>query len=91
MNFSRIVLIIFSVLPLSLCKAAEGPCTNQPESKWMARDEVRAKIQSEGYKIVEIEVENGCYAIEVRDKDGKELDLVIDPIDGVILRREQEP
>ena len=88
MNFARILLMIFSLLPLSLCKAAEGPCTRQPVSKWMARDAVRAKIQSEGYKIVEFEVENGCYAVEVRDKDGQELDLVIDPVNGAILRRE---
>ncbi|HZP86580.1 MAG TPA: PepSY domain-containing protein [Burkholderiales bacterium] len=68
--------------------AADKPCTTEPKAKWMTRSAVQAKVQALGYKVVEIEVENGCYAVEVRDRTGKELDLIIDPISGNILRQE---
>lgn len=77
-----------------LCGSASAadtqPCTTEPRSKWMERKTARAQVQSLGYKVVDIEVENGCYAIEVRDKNGKELDLYLDPVTGRIVRQEED-
>jgi hypothetical protein len=70
--------------------AGTPPCTSEPRSKWMERKSIRDQVEALGYKVIEIEVENGCYAIEVRDKNGKELDLYLDPVTGKIVRREED-
>jgi hypothetical protein len=70
--------------------SAPQACTKEPRSKWLAREAVRAKVEAEGYKVVDIDVENACYVIEVRDKNGKEVDLHLDPVTGKIVHREED-
>jgi hypothetical protein len=81
---------LFALVCLGVGAADTPPCTTEPRSKWQQRQSVRAQIQALGYKVVEIEVENGCYAIEVRDRNGKELDLYVDPVSGKIVRQEED-
>ena len=57
----------------------------------MDQDAVRAKVRALGYRVADFEIENGCYVVEVRNKDGKEMDLYVDPVDGKIIRSEREP
>lgn len=57
----------------------------------MDHEAVRAKVRALGYRVADFEIENGCYVVEVRDKDGKEMDLYVDPVDGKIIRSEIEP
>jgi hypothetical protein len=69
--------------------AADPPCTTEAREKWLAQAEVRERIKRLGYRIVDLEIENGCYAIEVRDKRGREIDLYVDPMTARIVREEQ--
>jgi hypothetical protein len=46
----------------------------------MERDAVRRKVEALGYTVTDLELENGCYAVEVRDRNGNELDLYLDPV-----------
>jgi hypothetical protein len=69
---------------------AELTCTKEPRSKWLAREAVRVKVESQGYKVVDIDVEHACYVIEVRDKNGKEIDLHLHPVTGETVRREED-
>ena len=57
----------------------------------MDQEAVRAKVRALGYREADFEIEDGCYVVEVRDKDGKEMDLYVDPVDGKIIRSEREP
>jgi hypothetical protein len=82
--------MLFALMCTSAVAAAAQPCTSEPRSKWLERESVRVQVEALGYKVIEIEVENGCYAVEVRDKNGKELDLFIDPVSGKIVRQEED-
>jgi hypothetical protein len=70
--------------------AAQPPCTAEPRAKWMPREAVRGKIEALGYQIRDFEVENACYAVEVHDKNGKELDLYVDPMTGKIVKIDED-
>jgi hypothetical protein len=87
---SAITWAMFALSCATAAAAGDQPCTSEPRLKWIERKNVRAQVQSLGYKVVEIEVENGCYTVEVRDKNGKELDLYLDPVTGKIVRQEEE-
>lgn len=85
----NMALAALTTFPLA-AHGAEKPCTTAPTSQWMDRDAVQAKVRGLGYRIVEFEIENGCYVVEVRDKDGAEIDLYVNPADGKIVRSEKE-
>lgn len=50
-------------------------------------DEIRAALTAEGYKVEEIETENGEIEAEV-SLDGKEMEVVVDATSGLVLEME---
>lgn len=86
----RLVVTIAALACSAAAWPAQPACTSEPRSKWLAREAVRAKVEAQGYKVVDIDIEYACYVVEVRDKNGKEIDLHIDPVSGKIVRQEED-
>ena len=69
--------------------ALAGPqCTDQPASKWLAKDEVMKKIVAEhGYKVEVFKVTAGnCYEMYGRDKAGKRVEIYYNPITADVVK-----
>lgn len=62
-------------------------CTDQPKEKWMTEEAFKAKAVAEGYKIRKFKTPGTCYEIYGTDKDGKNVEIYFNPVDGSIAKK----
>jgi hypothetical protein len=55
--------------------AASGGCSMAPSSQFKPKATLEAQLTSEGLKVRQIKVENGCYEVYAVDKSGKKVNL----------------
>ena len=80
-----VAIAIFAGVPaLAL---ASPSCTEEPKSKWMSEDAMKAKIDSLGYKVKTFEITGNCYEIYGKDKDGKRAEVYFNPVSGDIVQK----
>ena len=64
-------LLTATVIVLSGPALAAGKCSASPKAKW----QLEAQLASEGLKVRQVKVENGCYEVYATDKDGKRMNI----------------
>lgn len=82
---SALGLIGFSQVALA---SDDEPCTKAPKEQWQTIDQLKSKLVEQGYKVKEIEFEDGCAEAEVQDKDGKKRELKLDPVTAAVVKSE---
>lgn len=76
-------LIALALCALSLSAFASGrDCTGAPKAQWQPEKDVRASLEKQGYTVTRIKTEGSCYAAYVTGKDGRQAELLINPVDG---------
>lgn len=60
------------------------PCTDAAESSWLKMDAAKAQLTKAGYSVRRMKVAMGCFEAYVV-KDGKRLELFLDPVSGKIV------
>lgn len=78
--------LITLVLVANLTAHAKKDCTDQPKDKWMSEDAFKKKAEAEGYKIRKFKTPGTCYEIYGTDKDGKNIEIYFNPVDGSIVK-----
>ena len=81
--------IIISILAMSLLTNnafAKKTCTNLPKEKWMSVESFKTKVIAEGYQIRKFKQPGSCYEIYGTDKNGKEVEIYFNPVDGSIVK-----
>jgi hypothetical protein len=80
---------ILSALTLlvSIPAFAKKSCTEEPKSKWMTEEAFKKKITDEGYKIRKFKQPGTCYEIYGTDKDGNDVEIYFNPVDGSIVKK----
>ncbi len=73
-------------LSSGLAHAAKN-CTDQPKEKWMSIEDFKKKAEAEGYKIRKFKQPGTCYEIYGTDKDGKNVEIYFNPVDGSIVKQ----
>jgi hypothetical protein len=73
---------------LAVSAYASDYCTDQPPAKWMSQQEIKAKLEREGYRVTRIEAEGSCYEIKAEDKAGRRVELKLNPVDGGLRKEE---
>jgi hypothetical protein len=63
-------------------------CTKAPKDRWQTIDQLKSKLVEQGYKVKEIEFEDGCAEADVQEKDGKKRELKLDPVTAAIVKSE---
>lgn len=81
-----LVLITALLLSSGFAHAAKN-CTDQPKEKWMSVEEFKKRKEAEGYKIRKFKQPGTCYEIYGKDKDGNEIEIYFNPVDGSIVKR----
>jgi len=72
---------------LAMASDDDARCTSAPSSEWHSVDETRTAAEALGYKdIRKIEVEGSCYEAYAFDKDGRRVEIYIDPVSLKIVR-----
>lgn len=83
-----LLVLAFSALALSAFAADSESCTSEPKTKWLKDKEVQTRLEKQGYTVKRIKTEGSCYEAYVQGKDGKKVELMINPIDGTPMREE---
>lgn len=65
---------------------AKKDCTDQPKSKWMSEEVFKKQKEAEGYKIRKFKQPGTCYEIYGTDKNGKNIEIYFNPVDGSIVK-----
>ena len=80
---------LLTVWPLLMSAPAfaKKSCTDEPKSKWMSEEAFKKKVTEEGYKIRKFKQPGTCYEIYGTDKDGKDVEIYFNPVDGSIVKR----
>jgi len=64
----------------------EQRCNPAPDATWLTIAQVAERITAQGYtNITEIEREDRCYEVEAEDKEGKRVEIHVDPVSGEIV------
>ena len=63
------------------------PCTSAPESQWLSLDVLKAKAESQGYKVQKAKLKAACGEIYVLDQNGARTELFVDPTTGQIVAK----
>ena len=54
---------------------AAGKCATSPKAKWQPKSALEEQLKSEGFKVKQIKVENGCYEVYATAADGKRANM----------------
>lgn len=85
--------LIPAVLGLSMLAAApalaldgwiEGKRLNVPRDQWLSPTEIIDKLTAQGYRVHEIEVDDGAYEVEM-SKGGTKMEVYVHPATAEIL------
>ena len=61
------------------------PCTAAPQSQWLSIDNLRAKIEAQGYTVRKAALKKACGEFYTLDRNGQQVELFVDPTDGRIV------
>jgi hypothetical protein len=81
--------LVFVALALALAIAGEANASESnrdgaPETAWLAKDAIKSKLTGLGYSVRKIEAEDGRYEVKASDKEGKKVELKVNPVTGEI-------
>lgn len=57
-------------------------CGNVPVADWMSEADLRNRIAPLGLEIRDIDIDDGCYEVEARNKDGRRMEIKFHPQSG---------
>jgi hypothetical protein len=86
--------LILSALGLSMLAAApalaadgwaSGNRLNVPQGEWLSPSQISEKLSAQGYKVHEIEADDGAYEVEMIDKNGTRIDTHVHPATAELL------
>ena len=69
---------------------AAPACTTEAKDKWMSEDAMKSKVAEMGYTPNVFKVSGNCYEIYGKNKDGKDVEVYFNPVDGSIVKEEVE-
>lgn len=58
---------------------------NVPRDQWLSVSEITDKLTGQGYKVLEIETDDGAYEVEMLDKNGVKVETHVHPVTGELL------
>lgn len=82
------LLLAAVLIPVAFVSAAHADdddrrrCGNVPIGNWMSEADLRAKIAPLGLEIREIDIDDGCYEVEARNRDGRRVEIGFHPQTG---------
>ncbi|MBS0571539.1 MAG: PepSY domain-containing protein [Proteobacteria bacterium] len=63
----------------------DGQCTDKPKSEWKSTADIKAHFETQGYTVGKIKASGTCYEVYAKDKDGKRVELFVNPADASVV------
>jgi hypothetical protein len=74
--------------PAAFASDDDQACTTESKDKWQTLEQLSSRLAEQGHKLKETELEDGCFKAEGVDKDGKEVELRLDPVTANVVKSE---
>lgn len=87
---SRFALAGLALLVSAGASFADADCPEAPKDKWMSEADMKKKVADMGYTHDIFKVSGNCYEIYGKNKDGKDVEVYFNPVDGSIVKEEVE-
>lgn len=58
---------------------------NVPRDQWLSPAQISEKLAGQGYKVTEIESDDGAYEVDLIDKNGTRIETHVHPATGELL------
>ena len=87
---SRSALAGFALALTSGVALADAGCPAAPKDTWLSEADMKKKVADMGYKHDVFKVSGNCYEIYGHNKDGKQVEVYFNPVDGSIVKEEVE-
>lgn len=86
----KIAILTIVVAALGAAATAQAdslgkPCTSAPESQWLSIQQLQTKVEALGFKVQKAKLKKACGEMYALDKDGKRVELFVDPTNGQIV------
>lgn len=72
------IVITFLLLLVSGSALADDDC-DDPVARWQPRENLRQKLEAEGWQVFRIKVDDGCYEVKGRDSNGHRVEAEYSP------------
>lgn len=59
---------------------------NAPRTGWMGMGQIVSKLEEQGYKVHEVEIDDGVYEVKAVDAGGRRVESDLDPTTGEPIR-----
>lgn len=81
-----------ALLALGVAEAQDDDRVRQgadvpPRAEWMSIADLSQRLESQGYRVDEIEAEHGAYEVEMTDANGMQVEAYLDPVTGEPIRK----
>ena len=69
---------LIALLPAGAALADDDDC-RVPRDQWQPREAAMQAAEQNGFTVREFEIDDGCYEIEGRDREGRAVEVTFDP------------
>jgi len=83
------LVLSLSLLLLSGTALADDDC-DDPVANWQPRENLREKLEAEGWTVRRIKVDDGCYEVKGRDSNGVKAEAEFAPASLKMMKWERE-
>jgi len=77
--------VALSILAGTAAYADHHQRLNVPRDQWLSPSQVSEKLAAQGYKVTEIETDDGTYEVDLVDKNGTRIEAHVHPATGELL------
>ncbi len=89
MKPTLMIIALAATLPAGAALAGGDNCS-VPRAQWQPREAVMQLAADNGWTVSEFEIDDGCYEIEGRDREGRRIEVDLDPATLRIVKMEYE-
>ena len=86
MSAPKFVALAIATILVPASVFASTECTKMPAEKWLPQSEVMTQVEKAGFTVQRIKQENACYEVKGHNKDGKNVELYVNPVDASMVR-----
>ena len=81
--------LLAAVLVAGNAVASEDLC-KVPKDEWQPESALRAKLESEGWTIKRVKIDDGCYEVYGTTSEGKKMETYFDPKSFAVVKSEED-
>lgn len=81
LSITRLATVLAASLGLTMSAAlvrADDDCTD-PIASWQPREQLKQKLEAQGWTVYRIRVDDGCYKVRGVDEQGKQVEATYSP------------